>query len=203
MTGAAGWLLVALGLGVVVVRRRSVAVGLVTVQALVVALIALIDSASTSETVAGLTLAVRAVALGVLFLLAVSRSREAQPVRARVPPTVRVGIAVVLMLVLTELVPAYGLTSRSAERSVLALVAAGLVCAATRRATLFQVLGIVVVDDGLALAAVTSPHASSLVIELGVTLDLTLIVCVAALFHLRIFTEFGAGDSAALRRLRD
>ncbi len=203
MTGAAGWLLVALGLGVVVVRRRSVAVGLVTVQALVVAVTALVDSASTSEVVAGLTLAVRAVALGVLFLLAVSRSREAQPVRARVPPTVRVGIAVVLMLVLTELVPAYGLTSRSAERSVLALVAAGLVCAATRRATLFQVLGIVVVDNGLALAAVTSPHTSSLVIELGVTLDLTLIVCVAALFHLRIFTEFGAGDSAAMRRLRD
>jgi hydrogenase-4 component E len=201
--GVTCWLLIALGLGVIVVPRRSVAVGLVTVQALVVAVTALVRAGTTSEVVAGSTLAVRAIALGFLFLLAVSRSRESQPVRARVRPVVRVGLAVLLMLVITALVPTYGLTSRPAERAVLALVAAGLVCAATRRATLFQVLGIVLVDNGLALAAVESPHASSLVIELGVTLDLTLIVCVAALFHLRIFTEFGAGDSAALRSLRD
>jgi hydrogenase-4 component E len=201
--GVTCWLLIALGLGVIVVPRRSVAVGLVTVQALVVAVTALVQSGTTSEVVAGSTLAVRAIALGFLFLLAVSRSREPQPVRARVTPVVRVGLAVLLMLVMTALVPTYGLTSHAAERAVLALVAAGLVCAATRRATLFQVLGIVLVDNGLALAAVESPHASSLVIELGVTLDLTLIVCVAALFHLRIFTEFGAGDSAALRSLRD
>ena len=37
MSGALAWLLVALGLGVVVVRRRSLAVTLVTVQALVLA----------------------------------------------------------------------------------------------------------------------------------------------------------------------
>jgi hydrogenase-4 component E len=203
VSGAAAWLLIALGLGVVVVRRRSVAVGLVTAQALVVALIALTQAGATSQVIAGSTLGVRAVALGALFLLTVSRSRESRPVRARVTPLVRAGIAVLLMLVLTALVPTYGLASRPAERAVLALVAAGLVCAATRRATVFQVLGIVVVDNGLAVAAVESPHVSSLVIELGVTLDLTLIVCVAALFHLRIFGEFGAGDSAALRSLRD
>ncbi len=203
MTGATGWLLVGLGLGVVVVRRRSIAVGLVTTQALVLAVIALQRAGAASEVVAGLALAMRAVALGALFFVAVARSRESQPLRARVPPMVRAGVAVVLILLLTALVPPFGLTSRPAERAVLALVAAGLACASTRRSTLFQVLGIVLVENGLALAAIESPHASSLIIELGVTLDLTLIVCVAALFHLRIFSEFGAGDSAALRSLRD
>jgi hydrogenase-4 component E len=203
VTGATGWLLVGLGLGVVVVRRRSIAIGLVTTQALVLAVIALRQAGTASEVVAGLALAMRAVALGALFFVAVARSRESQPLRARVPPMVRAGVAVVLILLLTALVPAFGLTSRPAERAVLALVAAGLACASTRRSTLFQVLGIVLVESGLALAAIESPHASSLIIELGVTLDLTLIVCVAALFHLRIFSEFGAGDSAALRSLRD
>jgi hydrogenase-4 membrane subunit HyfE len=47
------------------------------------------------------------------------------------------------------------------------------------------------------------PGVSSLAIELGVALDLTLIVLVAAIFHERIFVEFGSGDSAALRSLRD
>jgi hydrogenase-4 component E len=203
MSGATGWLLVGLGLGVVVVRRRSIAVGLVTTQALVLAVIALRQAGTASDVVAGLALAMRAVALGALFLVAVVRSRESQPLRARVPPMVRAGVAVVLILLLTALVPAFGLTSRPAERAVLALVATGLACAATRRSTLFQLLGIVLVENGLALAAIESPHASSLIIELGVTLDLTLIVSVAALFHLRIFSEFGAGDSAALRSLRD
>jgi hydrogenase-4 component E len=96
-----------------------------------------------------------------------------------------------------------GLDSRDAERAVLALVAFGVATAATRRATLFQVMGVVLVENGLALAALELPGASSLAIELGVALDLTLIVLVAGVFHERIFAEFGSGDSAALRSLRD
>jgi len=93
--------------------------------------------------------------------------------------------------------------SRDAERAVLALVAFGIVTAATRRATLFQVLGIVLAENGLALAALELPGGASLTIELGVALDLMLIALVAGVFHERIFAEFGAGDSAALRTLRD
>lgn len=203
MTGLEAWLVVGLGIGVIVVRRRSVAVGLVTVQALVLAVIALHRAGTSSDVVVALSLAVRALALGALFWFAVARSREQQPVRAPLAPAFRAGIAVVLILALTGLVPPFGLISPAASRAVLALVGTGLTCAATRRATLFQVLGIVGVENGLALAALMSPHASSLVIELGVTLDLTLIAVVAALFHLRIFSELGAGDSAALRSLRD
>ena len=93
--------------------------------------------------------------------------------------------------------------SRDGERAVVALVAFGIVTAATRRATLFQVLGIVLVENGLALAALELPGGASLTIELGVALDLMLIALVAGVFHERIFAEFGAGDSAALRTLRD
>ena len=86
---------------------------------------------------------------------------------------------------------------------MLALVAFGAATVALRRATLFQVLGIVLAENGLALAALRLPNGGSLVIEFGVAFDLTLIALVAAVFHERIFTEFGAGDSAALRTLRD
>jgi len=100
-------------------------------------------------------------------------------------------------------VPVLGLDSRDSERAVLALVAFGIVTAATRRATLFHVLGIVLVENGLALAALGLPGGASLTIELGVALDLMLIALVAGVFHERIFAEFGAGDSTALRTLRD
>ena len=203
MSGALVWLLVALGLGVLVVRRRSVAVGLVTVQALLLA-IAVEHAATGAKAAAATALAIRALALGALLLLVVSRTREPRPVRAGVAPLVRAGVAVAFALALTWLVPSIGLESQSAERGVLALVAFGAVTVATRRATLFQVLGIVLAENGLALAALELPGTgSSLAIELGVALDLTLIALVAAVFHERIFAEFGAGDSAALRSLRD
>lgn len=198
MSGALVWLLVALGLGVVVVRRRSLAVALVTAQALVLAVSAAQDKAAPAA-----VLAIRAVALGTLLLLVVSRTREPRPVRAGIAPIARAGLAVGFALALTWLVPSIGLESRNAERGVLALIAFGITAAATRRATLFQVLGIVLCENGLALAALELPGGSSTAIELGVAFDLTLVAVVAAVFHEKIFAEFGAGDTAALRSLRD
>jgi hydrogenase-4 membrane subunit HyfE len=200
VSGALVWLLVALGLVVVVVRRRSVAVGLVTAQALVLA----VDAVhGTGDTASATLLAIRAVALAALLLLVVSRTREPRPVRAGIAPFARGGLAVGFALALTWLVPALGLESRDAERGVLALLAFGVTAAATRRATLFAVLGIVLCENGLALAALELPSGSSTAIELGVAFDLTLVALVAAVFHERIFAEFGAGDTAALRSLRD
>jgi hydrogenase-4 component E len=203
MSGALLWILVAIGLTVVVVRRRSVAVALVTAQALVLVGVALHDANGSGDVVAAGALALRAVVLAALFLLLVSRTRELRPVHARVPPLARAGMAVAFALILTWLVPTLGLDSRNGERAVLALVAFGVVTAATRRATLFQVLGIVLVENGLALGALELPGGGSLTIEVGVSLDLMLIALVASVFHERIFAEFGAGDSAALRVLRD
>lgn len=203
MSGEIAWALVALGVGVVVVRRRSFAVGLVTAQALLLAVAGLVEGASTDEVVAGALLALRGVLLAGLFLLLVRRTRETRPVRAGAAPLARAGAAVGLGLALIWLVPPLGLDSQASERATLSLVAIGLVTAATRRATLFQVLGIVLVENGLALAALALPGGSSLAIEIGVAVDLLLVALVAGVFHERIFAEFGAGDSAVLRSLRE
>jgi hydrogenase-4 component E len=201
VSGGLVWVLVVLGLGVVVVRRPSIAVGLVTAEALLLAGGA-IHTATTSKVIAAVALAVRAIVLAVLLLLVVSRTREPRPVRAGVAPLARAGLAVAFALALTWLVPVIGLESRNAERGVLALIAFGVVTVATRRATLLQVLGVVLVENGLALAAVELPGGSSVAIELGVALDLMLVALVAVVFHERIFAEFGAGDSSRLGSLR-
>ncbi|MBV8259037.1 MAG: hypothetical protein JO073_14595 [Actinobacteria bacterium] len=203
MSGAYAWLLVACGLGVVVVRRRTVAVALVTAQALALAALAARDAAGSNDLVAAGALALRALVLATVLFVVVARTREARPVRAGAAPLVRGAIAVALALALTWLVPHIGLDSRDAERAVLALVAFGIATVATRRATLFQVLGIVLVENGLGLAALRLPGGASLAIELGVALDLVLVALVAVVFHERIFAEFGTGDAALLRALRD
>ena len=130
MSGGFVWMLVALGLAVVVVRRRSVAVALVTVQALVLVAVALDDATDADDVVAGVALGLRALLLAAFLLVLVARTREPRPVRARVSPLARGGAAIALALALTWLVPEIGLESRDAERAVLALVAFGIVTAA-------------------------------------------------------------------------
>jgi hydrogenase-4 membrane subunit HyfE len=203
MSGALVWTLVALGLAVLVVRRRSLAVALVTAQALVLIGFALDEAETSGDVLATAALAVRAAVLAGLFLLLVSRTRLTRPVRARIPPLGRAGIGVAFALGLTWLVPDIGLSSRDAERGVLALLAFGVATAALRRATLFQIIGIVLVENALALAALQVPGGASVAIELGVALDLILVALVSVVFYERIFAEFGAGDSAVLRTLRD
>jgi hydrogenase-4 component E len=203
MSGTLAWTLVALGLAVVVVRRRSVAVGLVTAQALLLAGVATAEAERADDVAAALALAARGVALAALFLAIVARTREPRPVRAGVAPFARAGAAVGLALAFIWLVPSIGLESDQSERAMLALVAFGAVVVATRRATLHQLLGIVLVENGLVLGAIELPGGASLAIELGVALDLTLIAIVAVVFHERIFAEFGSGDTAVLESLRD
>ena len=203
MSGALAWIVVALALGVVVVRRRSIAVALVTAQAIIVAAVALRGAAGNAETVAALALLLRGLGLAALFVALIRSTRERRPVRPYVAPSVRAAIGVSFALALTWLIPPFGLDSRAAERAVIALVAFGVTIVATRRATLFLVLGLVTVENALALAAVAQSGATSLVIELGVSFDLLLVALVAGVFHLRIFDQFGAGDSAALRSLHD
>lgn len=203
MTSVVIWLLVACGLVVVVVRRRSVAVGLVTVQALVLALVAFAESEDAADAAAAAALTARSLLLAALLLLVVARTREPRPVQAGVSPFARAGAAIGLALTLTWLIPPIGLDSGEAERAVLALVAFGTVVVATRRATLHQLLGIVLVENGLVLAALALPGGASLAIEIGVAIDLVLIGLVALVFHERIFAEFGAGSTRSLESLRD
>jgi hydrogenase-4 membrane subunit HyfE len=203
VSGTLAWALVALGLVVVVVRRRSVAVGLVTAQALLLAGVATAEAGGADDVGAALALGVRGVALAALFFVIVSRTREGRPVRAGTAPLARAGLAVGLALSFIWLVPPIALDSGQSERALLALVAFGAVIVATRRATLHQLLGIVMVENGLVLGAIELPGGASLAIELGVALDLTLIALVAVVFHERIFAEFGSGDTAVLESLRD
>jgi hydrogenase-4 membrane subunit HyfE len=195
------WLLVGLGLAVVTLQRRTFALGAVTLQALAVVAVALGNAGSGEEFVAAVALGARALGLAVIFLVLIARTRDPRPV-AVTAPLRRGGLAAALALGLGWLVPSMGLAARSTERVVLALVAFGLLVVATRAETVFQVLGLILVENALALAALALPGTSWL-IELGAAFDLTLIALVAGVFHERIFAEFGAGDSGLLVTLKD
>jgi hydrogenase-4 component E len=203
MSSAVVWIVVALGLGVPTVRRRSAAIALVTCQALLLAATAAVQADGLDELVAAAALVCRAVLLCALLLVVVRRTREARPVRADAGPLARGVAAVGLALLLALLVPSLGLGDRDAERGLLALVAFALVTIATRKPTVFHIAALVQVDNALAVAALAAAGGLPGLIELGVAADLIVVVLVAALLHARIYAEFGSGDTAHLRALRD
>jgi hydrogenase-4 component E len=203
VSSGVAWIVVALGLGVPTLRRRSVAIALVTAQGLLLAATAAVQADGLDEFVAAGSLVCRAVLLCGLLLVVVRRTREARPVRADAGPLLRGGIAVALALLLAILVPSLGLGDRNAERALLALVAFALVTIATRKATVFHIAALVQIDNAVAVAALAATGGLPGLIELGVAADLIVVVLVAALLHARIYTEFGSGDTAHLGALRD
>jgi hydrogenase-4 component E len=203
MNGAIVWLVVALGLGVLTLRRRSVAVAAVSLQALLLTGAAAAQAHGANDAIATAALGVRALLLGALLFLVIGRTRESRPVRADSGPLTRGAAGIGVAFALAWLVPTLGLGDRNAERAVLALVAFGLVAAATRRATVFQIVALVQIDNALALAALAGAPGLPALVELGVAGDLIMVVLVAALLHARIFAEFGSADSRHLGQLRD
>ena len=193
------WALVASGLAVVVVRRRSIVVAIVTAQALALAVAALLDAETADDVLAAGALALRAVLLAVLFAGVVARTRERRPVHARVPPLLRAGLGRAARARAHLAHPPIGLDSQNAERAVLSLIAFGIATAGLRRATVLQVLGIVLVENGLALAALELPGETASARRRGRRRlrPHARSPLVAAVFHQRIFGLFGAGDTAA------
>jgi hydrogenase-4 component E len=195
---------VGLALGVVVVRRRSVALTLVTAQSLMLASVAVWRTSGHLELMpeaGGLLL--RTVAIATILGIGIARTRETRPVRAGIEPMVRGVIALTALLAIPPLMPALGFGDQYAQRAAIALGVLGIIIALTRRATIVQILGIVVAENGATLAALSASDAVPDVIELGVIFDLILIAVVAIAFHTRIFGQFGSGDSAQLQDLHD
>ena len=199
------WVLVAMGLLVVLTRRRSVAIFLVAVQAVLLGVGALVLTAHRPPEflVAALVLLARGAPLFLLLAVSVRRTREPRPLGLQARPLLNVGAAIAITLATLALVPPLGLESNTAQNASVSLVVIGIITIVTRRETILQALGLVMVENGVALAAVGVPGGLPLVVELGVAIDLTVVIAVAVILHERIFEEFGTGDSHVLRRLRD
>jgi hydrogenase-4 component E len=196
--------LVALGFGVILVRRRSLATLLVAVQALILGVGALsLESAGSGLAVAGVILLVRAVALPVLLTVARRRTPEPALVAPATTALVRLVIAAAVALAAVAALPSLGLADRAAEHGAVALLCLGIAAVVTRRPAILQVLGVLVAENGVYLLAIAAPGGVPAVIELGVLFDLALFVTVAVAFSEKIHEQVGTSDTDLLRGLRD
>lgn len=197
--------LVALGLAVLVVRRRSVAIAAVSGQSILLGLGALdhVGEISAGLFIAGVALVLRGVLLPLILARTVRGTRERRPIIERIPALSRLLVALALCLVLTWAVGDLGLSPRYAGSGAVILLGLGLAVALLRQPTLFQALGFVIAENGAYLAALSLSAEMPPLIEAGLVFDLLLIITCAALFTTAIRDRFGSADSAELNQLRD
>jgi hydrogenase-4 component E len=196
--------LAAAGLGVVIVRRRSVAIVLVAAQSLALGIAAIVDGIGESAALstAGVALIAKALALPALLAWIVRRTREPRLIVEERHALTRAIAAAAVTLTLVALVGDI-LPEPAAQRAAVALTALGISIAVLRRATIFQALGFLVAENGLYVAALVAPGGLPAVIELGLVFDLVVVVAVAAAFSAKIHEHLGTGDTRLLEELRD
>jgi hydrogenase-4 component E len=85
----------------------------------------------------------------------------------------------------------------------IAVVLIGFFVLVTRRLALSQLVGFLLMDNGITAVGFLTTAGVSLIVELGVTLDVLLVVLVLQLLKTRMREAFGATDLDELRELHD
>ena len=152
------------------------------------------------------TVAVRGVAVPLILGRALRRS----PVRVERNPFINPRLSLILAIVIVFAASiamdnaALGgpLDAPRALPAAVAEVLTGLLIAMTRRKSLSIVVGLLVFETGLALAAFSLTYGMPLVVELGAAFDLLMVIVVVGVYARRMLTVFGSLSTDELRNLR-
>ena len=85
----------------------------------------------------------------------------------------------------------------------MAVVLIGFFVLVTRRPALSQLVGFLLMDNGITAVGFLTTAGVGLVVELGVSLDVLLVVLVLQVLTARMRAAFGATDLDELRELHD
>ena len=200
--------------GVLLVWRRSLhaQVALLATQGVALAVLVLVLGLHEADAellaVAALVLVLKAVVLPLILVRTVARLGVGVREETPVINTTASLIALSMLTMLAYLVSRPLLTlgdgpTTTAVPVGIALVLYGMLLLATRRHAVSQLLGFLVLDNGIATVAFLIAGGVPLVVELGVSLDVLLVVLILQVLTSRIRTEFGEADLDDLSELRD
>ncbi len=199
---------------VLILWRRELAaiINVFTIQgfalACAVALIAVEEGSAELGAVAAVVLVLRA---GVLPWLLRRTLADAGPNRRETRPLVNVvtsllvaaGLTLLAYAVSRPLVDLDPSPAASAIPAALAVALIGFFVLVTRRLALSQLVGFLLLDNGITAVGVLTAAEIGLVVELGISLDVLLVVLVLQVLKARIREAFGRTDIDELRELRD
>lgn len=192
-------------------RSLSGSINLLAVQGLALAsLIATIGLAESEPELIGVAVLVLAIKTAVIPII-LARTASATGARREAAPRMNPTAGLLVSAVLTTVAylasqPIVGQNPTTAARVVpvgLAVVLIGFLILLTRRQAISQLIGFVVLDNGIAAVAMLTAGGVPLVVELGVMLDVLLVVLILRVLTGRLLHIFGATDLDELTELRD
>ncbi|WP_366923626.1 hypothetical protein MFMK1_000535 [Metallumcola ferriviriculae] len=95
-----------------------------------------------------------------------------------------------------------GLAAKSGLPVALSLLLIGLLIMITRKVALSQLIGLLIMENGLSMAAMAVSHGMPLMVELGIFFDLLVAVLIMGLFLFRIDKTFGSINTDKLKSLK-
>jgi hydrogenase-4 component E len=197
--------------GVLLVWRRtkSGSIRLLALQgialAILVAMIGIHKANIETLAVALLVLMLKGVVLPMLLTRNALRSGKDRDVPFINPTASLLLVALLAILAYVVSRPLASLGSGPAIQVIpvgMALVLIGFLLLATGRHAIAQLVGFLVLDNGIATVAFLTAGGVPLVVELGVLIDVLLVVLILRVLTGRIQTEYGATDLDDLTELR-
>ena len=190
-------------------KRISTCIVMFSAQSAVMALqvlaVAHMRHSREAYAVAGLVLIVKAMAIPYALFRIVDALKAPRDVSSSTTSSQSVFIAAGLILMSFFAVQPYagvlGVDEAMLAAAV-ALILTGGFLMVSRKKALMQVVGLLVLDNGIFLAALTTTFGMPLVIEIGIVFDLLMGVFLMGLFVFRIRDTFEHLDISKLRRLR-
>jgi len=190
-------------------NRISTCIALFAMQSAVIAAqvlaLAFVQHSAEAYLVGGLVLVVKVLAIPYALFRIVERLKAPREVRASITASQSAFVAAALILlaylVVQPYVRALGLNANMLAAAV-ALVLTGAFLMASRKQALMQVVGLLVLENGMFVAAMATTFGMPLVVEIGIFFDLLMGVLVMGLFVFRIRDTFEHLDVSRLRRLR-
>jgi len=155
--------------------------------------------------VAGLILVVKVLGIPYAFFWLMEKLKSRRDVQASTSPAQSVFIVVVMILVSYAAVRSYAFGIRVPEDALaaaVALILTGAFLMVSRRKALMQMLGLLVLENGIFLAALTTTFGMPLIIEMGILFDVLIGLLLMGIFAFRIRDTFEHLDVSRLRRLR-
>jgi hydrogenase-4 component E len=181
----------------------------VAAQSLLIAIAAGVLATATGNVdlwlIAGITLAVKAIALPWVLHWIVQRMNVRREVEPVVPIAATLALAVVIVVVSFQLSASLGPVRQAIAGNALpvgiALTLTGVLVMATRKTALTQMVGLFASENGIFFTAMAVTQGMPLIIEIGVILDVILAALVMTILVLRVRSTVDA-DIADLDRLR-
>jgi hydrogenase-4 component E len=193
----------------VVARRISTSVLLFSLQSAIIAAEVFAtgfqERLAEAYVVGVLVLLIKVIAIPRAFFGLVDRLKTSRDVKAWTTPTQSVFIAAAMIYLSYAAVHSYGQSVNVPEDTLaaaVALILTGAFLMVSRKKALMQMLGLLVLENGIFLAALTTTFGMPLVIEIGIFFDILIGLLLMGIFTFRIRETFDHLDVSKLRRLR-